>query len=499
MALYTIKDTTLTALGDAVRSKTNGPLPIISQTDYKLIDSSKVYKVEMPSYVKRIRLIGTGNYSAKVHSDSNLLGLGVAPGVYDYGFKVRDAEDFTIIFKYDGANVYDDKYFDFEVEIEGNILSLTTDRADGSAWVPSIIYTAIGLDENGNEFKYTPLEMVEIINGLEVIPDEALNITGNCNYRFAENGLNWLINQCGDKITTTQITSANYMFTKCDKLTHIPFEINMKEGTQASVGNIFYNCNALIELPKVNNAKPSDMGYLFYYCYNVSEIQENYFDNWDLSYISSYSYANMANIFNGMWSLRKIPTNVLKKLWNSATSTAYSFYSSAFNGCYCLDEIVGLAVSPAAITSNVFGSTFKTCGRLKDIIFETNEDGTAKTAKWKSQTLDFSSYIGWSDGTSYVIRYNSGITADKQVTDDATYQALKNDPDWFTLDVNYSRYNHDSAVNTINSLPDCSATGTNTIKFKGAAGALTDGGAINTLTEAEIAVAAAQGWTVSLV
>ena len=100
MAMYAIKDTTLTALGDAVRSKTNGPLPIISQTDYKPIDSSKVYKVEMPSYVKRIRFIGTGKYGAKVHSDSNLLGLGVAPGVYEYGFKVRDAEDFTIIFKY---------------------------------------------------------------------------------------------------------------------------------------------------------------------------------------------------------------------------------------------------------------------------------------------------------------------------------------------------------------------------------------------------------------
>jgi hypothetical protein len=41
--------------------------------------------------------------------------------------------------------------------------------------------------------------------------------------------------------------------------------------------------------------------------------------------------------------------------------------------------------------------------------------------------------------------------------------------------------------------------GTNTIKFKGASGAKTDGGAINTLTEEEIAVAAAKGWTVSLV
>ena len=68
----------------------------------------------------------------------------------------------------------------------------------------------------------------------------------------------------------------------------------------------------------------------------------------------------------------------------------------------------------------------------------------------------------------------------------------------------FSRYNHDSAVATINSLPDTSAYlatkgGTNTIKFYGVLGALTDGGAINTLTEQEIAVAAAKGWTVTFV
>ena len=81
---------------------------------------------------------------------------------------------------------------------------------------------------------------------------------------------------------------------------------------------------------------------------------------------------------------------------------------------------------------------------------------------------------------------------------------MKNDPDSWTYDINYSKYNHDSAVETINSLPDTSAYiatagGTNTIKFEGASGSKTDGGAINTLTEEEIAVAAAKGWTVTLV
>ena len=56
-----------------------------------------------------------------------------------------------------------------------------------------------------------------------------------------------------------------------------------------------------------------------------------------------------------------------------------------------------------------------------------------------------------------------------------------------------------SLINTINSLPDVSGSGgTNTIKFKKASGALTDGGAISSLTQEEIAVAAAKGWTVTL-
>ena len=109
------------------------------------------------------------------------------------------------------------------------------------------------------------------------------------------------------------------------------------------------------------------------------------------------------------------------------------------------------------------------------------------------------SYVGYvySNMTTRITSNNSGITEDKQVTDDATYQALKNDPDWFTCDVAYSRYNHDSAVNTINSLPDVSASGgTNIIKFNGESGSATDGGAIKNLTAEEVAVATAKGWTV---
>ena len=98
----------------------------------------------------------------------------------------------------------------------------------------------------------------------------------------------------------------------------------------------------------------------------------------------------------------------------------------------------------------------------------------------------------------------------------ATDDEQKNDPDYYvynqgsqsydgnelSVGLLYSRYNHTSAVETINSLPDCSAycaeiNRTNTIKFKKYSGALTDGGGVNTLTAEEIAVATNKGWTVS--
>ena len=211
-------------------------------------------------------------------------------------------------------------------------------------------------------------------------------------------------------------------------------------------------------------------------------------------------------MFYYCFSLRRITPKLLSNMWNKANGYYYSCYYQAFSYCYVLDELIGLPVALGNYTSNAFTSCFNSCYRLKDIIFETNDDGTAKTANWKSQIIDLTDYVGYvPSGYKYtILDYNSGITEDKEVKDDATYQELKNDPDWFSLDINYSRYNHNSAVNTINSLPDTSAYlategGTNTIKFKGQSGALTDGGAINTLTEEEIAVATAKGWTVSLV
>ena len=175
---------------------------------------------------------------------------------------------------------------------------------------------------------------------------------------------------------------------------------------------------------------------------------------------------------------------------------------------------------------------------LSSFVFPLEENGSPFKAKLKNQNLDFSTEKGYRDG--YIVGLDEQVykygyvnkqhniyfgepNEQKTFTVEeikAKYNDVKQFNDWHSCGSSYfkvtyndkqynpsiltARYNHDSAVETLNSLPDTSeylatAGGTNTIKFKGVQGALTDGGAINTLTEEEIAVATAKGWTVTFV
>lgn len=232
---------------------------------------------------------------------------------------------------------------------------------------------------------------------------------------------------------------------------------------------------------------------------NIRALPDDYFGDKSLIYNEGYT----GNWYN-CCSLRHVPTSyfaAMQRGKNSEQST-YAHSMGSFANSYWLDELTGVPVDyKNDYTSNEFhfGGGLS---HLKDYIFAT-DNGQPYAAKWKKQTIDLSRKTGYWDANSPLNYYNSGITADKEVSDDATYQALKNNPDWYTLDKSYSRYNHDSALRTINSLPDCSAYvasgGTNTIIFEAEAGSKTDGGACGALTAEEIAIASAKGWTVSFV
>lgn len=366
-------------------------------------------------------------------------------------------------------------------------------------------------EKNGTDDKYKPAEMADAIAAIETgggdLPEEAFNITGDCRYRFAVNGWNWFIDAYGNKVNTYEISTLEKMFTMSSKLNNIPFEINCIPDTKMILTDMFYNCVNLEAIPKISNCKVDKMDNMFSGCSYVRYFPDDIADWFDWSNMENKTSAyegNINNLFTNCCSMRKFPIGMIEHA-NPALYYIYNVYNRMIQNCYSLDEIVGIPVyyqSNYTLTTNTLNETFRNTCRLKEITFKTNEDGSPLNAKWKSQTIDLTYSTGYYQYRTDVFRHNNGITEDKEVVDDATYQALKNDADWFTLKIEYSRYNRTSAVNTINSLPDTSeylstAGGTNTIKFLGVSGSLTDGGAINTMTEEEIAVATAKGWTVT--
>ena len=370
--------------------------------------------------------------------------------------------------------------------------------------------------------------------------DEELTITGSCDHRFANNGWNWIIEKFGNRITTKDINTCKYMFQGSSTLKEIPFQFNIKD--TADFDYMFSGVQQITTPPKIRGtikwSSNTSMGYIFSICRSLRTVEDVFTPEMieghsTVKVTSAYLSPSVANLFINCNSLRQLPTWWYKFKLNPESSAfpnySYTLYYYGFAQCYSLDETTNIPVwrCKQAQTSNMFYTTFSNCHRLKNITFETNEDGSPIVAEWKSQIIDLTDWVGYyycnksadelANNVAYrqsVIKdncYNSGITEDKLIYNDETYQRLKDDPDAYAFDAGisngggyYSRYNKISAVNTINSLPDTSAYlatagGTNTIKFRGKSGSKTDGGAINTLTEEEIAVATAKGWTVTLV
>lgn len=365
--------------------------------------------------------------------------------------------------------------------------------------------------KNGESTKYKPNEMAAAITAIETgggeggyyVPDEVFTLSGDVSYWFAASRKNdWLIEYHLGKLSTQDITSASYMFSNYanQELDEIPFDFNFKEGTSCNVSNMFASCKHIKKIGKFINLTTNTLYQCFNNCYLLRELPEMV--NVDISALNTNTNSAGA-IFQNCYSLRSIPESLLKQIYNNTNTSFYSHLVSLFASCYALNEIKGINLADKIFTSNMLANTFGSLMRVKEIQFALNDDGTPLVRKMKSQTINLAdNSSGYAGSTSYILNYNSGITEETRITDAATYELYKNHPDSWTTDIAYSRYNHDSALNTIKSLPDTSAYlatdgGTNTIKFKGSSGSATDGGAINTLTEEEIAIATAKGWTVS--
>lgn len=378
-----------------------------------------------------------------------------------------------------------------------------------------------------------PVEIKAIETGGGELPEEAFIITGDCGYRFAYNNWNWFIENYGNKITTQKITNANNMFIKSSKLTEIPFDLNIYlSGNYTSKTTVLDNAfptgtMSLKEYPQINittnattdrkiilgpacgindkkqniyfgeNVKLAGFSYKAFNYYPYDTEPTWLFDMCDWDYFrqdtSTFGTALPVNWNSAYW-IKTIPS--MPKFYANGTGSYYHhWYQVNINNCYALQRIVLPRPGSATITSTPSGFSFAGLSSMKHLTFDMQENGEPYTANWKNITINLSSTVGYTMSSSAPTE----LDTNKKVSNEETYSLLKDDEDWWGGKIDYSCYNHDSAVETINSLPDTSAYGTNTIKFYGIMGSLTDGGAINTLTEEEIAVATAKGWTVSLI
>lgn len=311
----------------------------------------------------------------------------------------------------------------------------------------------------------------------------------------------------------------NY-FSQDSEISSFPTIIN---ANNLCIGNgpILYDNNNSITETEI-------LKFLNYFTYQTDKpIRGGYSSEQRCNFISGSQYYNILNL-----------SDCLKK-WHEIINNeqSYSDYSSnpyySISGLDYIKELKNIPVpyrNTKAITSEIsfFGYSIR-FPFTNSMTFATN-NGEPYKVNWKNQTINLAKRIGYMEDTWSLAygKYAQGYWKEKNnifynTTDleqaKLNYNKLKSQDNWFSWSTKsgtyegnsnvyysllFSRYNHDSAVETINSLPDtseylASAGGTNTIKFKGIQGALTDGGAINTLTEAEIAVATEKGWTVSMV
>lgn len=345
-----------------------------------------------------------------------------------------------------------------------------------------------------------PTEIRSIETGGGDIPSEITLEQSSLDYFGYGDSYRWLCDMGIPVKFITEAYGATYFFQNAsytEDMSNLTFVFNGSMPTVFTERG-FQNCYELKALPNIYVTQKGQGGSLRHYfsnCWDLRNIPDDFFkchdedgnvmDVWGAAEVPSVVYYYNSTFCN-CYSLRNIPT--LRPTWIGYNQ------QNMYSGCYSLDEIKNIPVSQASSSLNAYGA-FDNCWRAKEVMFAVQEDSTPYSTTWDGSEISLTTYVGYASGDN-LLSYNSGILAEKEVIDDITYKLLKDDPDWWTRDVNYSRYNHDSAVNTINSLPYVTAA---TIKFTGASGSATDGGAISNLTEDEIAVATAKGWTVEIV
>lgn len=363
--------------------------------------------------------------------------------------------------------------------------------------------------KNGSTAVYKPGEMAAAITNLPTGggDTETITFSRNISFLFASNGGSALYEAVKNKnLVFSNIQFGRgvfYNMSTNDTIT--PFTIHLLEGVYSTSGNVdfygFYEGSSVVSNividPPIEGASTTREEFSGFFA-------KSRLKNIDLSCIDTnyviFNYFGAMGLFRESGYLRSINFTNSPQRYFGGNSI---LYQETFYHCFDLDSIEGLYTTRQTTFS---GGTFNNCSHLAKLTFKTASPSNAKNPYYSSD-IDLSTvgyYTNVSEGyqsdslTNDNRRFAKSLVrqdATKEITNATTYAKLKNDPDAWTTNVAYSRYNKTSAKETLTSLPYINEA--HTIKFKGEAGSATDGGAIKNLTSSEIAAATAKKWTVA--
>ena len=363
--------------------------------------------------------------------------------------------------------------------------------------------------KNGSTAVYKPGEMAAAITNLPTGggDTETITFSRDISFLFASNGGSVLYEAMKNKnLVFSNIQfgrSVFYGMSTNDTIT--PFVIHLLQGVYGTQGNVdfrgFYEGSSIVSNividPPIEGATPAREEFQGFFA-------KSRLKNIDLSCIDTnypiFGQNGAKSLFSESGYLRSINFTNSPNKYFAGNSIQYE---GTFYHCFDLDSIEDLYTTRQTVFTR---PTFNNCSHLAKLTFKTVSTSNAKNPYYSSD-IDLSTvgyYTNVSEGykSDSLLHNNMQIAkslvrqdATKKITNATTYAELKNDPDAWTTNVAYSRYNKTSAKETLTSLPYINEA--HTIKFNGEAGSATDGGAIKNLTSSEIAVATAKKWTVA--
>lgn len=364
--------------------------------------------------------------------------------------------------------------------------------------------------KNGSTAVYKPGEMAAAITNLPAGGgSETINFSTDISYLFATEGGSALYEAVKNKnLVFTNICYGRGIFygmSTNDTIT--PFTIHLLRGMYNTSVNVdfsnFYEGSSVVSNIVIDPPIEGYDGPEFQNFFTRSRLK-----NIDLSCIDTnyplFGGSGAMGLFSESGYLRSINfTNSPQRYFGGGYNIQYD---AAFYHCFDLDSIEDLYTN---LDTTFNSGTFNNCSHLAKLTFKTASPTNAKNAYYSSD-IDLSTVGYYTNVSEGYIEYHTALhygndpiitkslvrqNAAKEITNATTYAKLKNDPDAWTTNVAYSRYNKTSAKQTLTSLPYIKET--RTIKFNGKAGSATDGGAIKNLTSSEIAAATAKKWTVA--